>query len=41
MTAGIAERLGAPITFNEFLRRGMPTMLATMLLATVYLLLRY
>lgn len=41
VTAGIAERLGAPITFNEFMRRGMPTMLATMLLATVYLLLRY
>jgi Na+/H+ antiporter NhaD/arsenite permease-like protein len=39
--AGMAERAGRPIGFVEFLRVGVPATLVSMVLATVYILLRY
>ena len=39
--AGMAEREGHPITFGAFLRYGLPVTLGTMLIATVYVWLRY
>jgi Na+/H+ antiporter NhaD/arsenite permease-like protein len=41
VTAGIAERVGYPITYRYFLRKGMPALLITVLLATGWLLLRF
>lgn len=41
VAAGIAERSGHAIRFNDFLRIGAPVALVTMLLSTAYLLLRY
>ena len=41
VVAGIAERHGHHITFNYFLKRGMPVMVATVLTSTAYLILRY
>jgi Na+/H+ antiporter NhaD/arsenite permease-like protein len=39
--AGMAEREGHPISFGAFLRYGLPVTLGTMLIATVYVWLRY
>ncbi len=39
--AGMAEREGHPIRFGQFLRYGLPVTAGTMLIATVYLWLRY
>ncbi len=41
VTAGIAERAGYPITYGYFLRKGMPAMLITVGLATIWLLIRF
>ena len=39
--AGMAEREGHPITFGQFLRFGLPVTFGTMLIATIYLWLRF
>jgi len=39
--AGMAEREGHPITFGQFLRFGLPVTVGTMVIATVYLWLRF
>ncbi|HEX7172652.1 MAG TPA: ArsB/NhaD family transporter [Candidatus Limnocylindria bacterium] len=39
--AGMAEREGHPISFGRFLRFGLPVTLGTMVIATVYLWLRF
>ena len=39
--AGMAERSGRPIRFVEFLKVGVPATLLSLVLATVYILLRY
>jgi Na+/H+ antiporter NhaD/arsenite permease-like protein len=39
--AGMAEREGHPITFGQFLRYGLPVTFGSMLIATVYVWLRY
>jgi Na+/H+ antiporter NhaD/arsenite permease-like protein len=39
--AGMAERSGRPIRFVEFLKVGIPATLASLLLATAYILVRY
>ncbi|MBA2633202.1 MAG: ArsB/NhaD family transporter [Chloroflexi bacterium] len=39
--AGMAEREGHPIGFGKFLRYGLPVTFGTMLIATVYVWLRY
>jgi Na+/H+ antiporter NhaD/arsenite permease-like protein len=41
VTAGIAERAGHPITYIYFLKKGLPAMLITVFLATLWLLLRF
>ncbi len=41
VTAGIAERAGYPITYGYFMRKGMPAMLITVGLATIWLLIRF
>jgi Na+/H+ antiporter NhaD/arsenite permease-like protein len=41
VTAGLAEKAGYPISFNEFLKVGMPTMLVSVLVATIYILIVY
>ncbi|MPZ99505.1 MAG: hypothetical protein GEU80_09260 [Dehalococcoidia bacterium] len=41
LVASLAERGGHPIRFVEFLLWGIPTVLASMLIATAYLWLRY
>ena len=39
--AGMAEREGHPISFGRFLKYGLPVTIGTMLIATVYVWLRY
>ena len=39
--AGLASRAGSPIGFLDFLRVGLPVTLASMLIATAYVLIRY
>ncbi len=39
--ASLAERSGYPLGFRQFLRYGLPTTLATMLISSVYIWLRY
>jgi Na+/H+ antiporter NhaD/arsenite permease-like protein len=39
--AGMAERSGRPIRFMEFLRIGVPATLLSLVLATLYILVRY
>ena len=39
--AGMAEREGHPITFGQFLRYGLPVTVGSMLIASVYVWLRY
>lgn len=41
VTAGIAERAGFPITYAYFMKKGIPALLITVSLATVWLLLRF
>jgi Na+/H+ antiporter NhaD/arsenite permease-like protein len=41
VTAGIAERAGHPITYAYFLKKGIPALLITVSLATLWLLLRF
>jgi Na+/H+ antiporter NhaD/arsenite permease-like protein len=41
MVAGLAERAGTPISFARFLLIGMPVMIASVALATVYIYLRH
>jgi Na+/H+ antiporter NhaD/arsenite permease-like protein len=41
VTSGIAERAGYPITYTYFLRKGLPALLITVGLATLWLLLRF
>ncbi|MGQ0534644.1 MAG: ArsB/NhaD family transporter [Methanobacteriota archaeon] len=41
VTAGLAEKAGSPVSFKEFLKVGFPTMIFTVIIATVYLVLRY
>lgn len=39
--AGIAEKEGIKVDFLEFMKIGLPTMIISMLLSTIYLLLRF
>lgn len=41
VVVGIASRAGKKITFTQFLKFGLPTMVMTLILAHVYVLLRY
>lgn len=41
VTAGIAERAGYPITYAYFMKKGMPALLITVFLATLWLLTRF
>jgi len=41
VTAGIAERAGYTISYGYFLRKGLPAMLLTVTLATIWLLIRF
>ena len=41
VTAGIAERAGYPITYLQFLKKGLPAMFITVTLATLWLILRF
>jgi Na+/H+ antiporter NhaD/arsenite permease-like protein len=41
VTAGIAEQAGYPISYGHFLRKGIPAVIITLALATVWLLLRF
>jgi Na+/H+ antiporter NhaD/arsenite permease-like protein len=41
VVAGLAERAGRPISFVRFLRVGIPVTIASLLLSTAYLFLRY
>jgi Na+/H+ antiporter NhaD/arsenite permease-like protein len=39
VTAGLCERAGFPITFNEYLKVGMPIMLMSIVVASIYILI--
>jgi len=39
VTAGLAERAGYPISFNEYLKVGFPIMLVSVLVGSIYLLI--
>ncbi len=39
VTAGLAERAGHPISFNEFLKVGAPVMFVSVFLGTIYILI--
>jgi len=41
VTAGIAERAGYPITYAYFLKKGLPALVITISLATLWLLVRF
>ncbi len=41
VTSGIAERAGYPVTYKEFLKRGLPALLVTVGLAMAWLWLRF
>jgi len=41
VTAGMADRAGYHLSFSHFLRVGLPTTLVTILVATVWILIRY
>jgi Na+/H+ antiporter NhaD/arsenite permease-like protein len=41
VVVGIASRAGTQITFARFLKFGLPTMLMTLVIAHVYVMLRY
>jgi Na+/H+ antiporter NhaD/arsenite permease-like protein len=41
VTAGIAERAGYPITYGHFLKRGLPALLITVGLGSLWLIIRF
>jgi Na+/H+ antiporter NhaD/arsenite permease-like protein len=41
VTAGIAKRAGYPITYREFIKVGFPAALLTLLIGSIYILLRF
>ncbi len=41
VTAGIAQRAGFPITFRAFIRVGFPAALITLVVGTVWILVRF
>jgi Na+/H+ antiporter NhaD/arsenite permease-like protein len=41
VATGVADRAGYPISFARFLRVGVPATLATMLVATIWIMVRY
>jgi len=41
VTVGIAEKNGHQVTFGQFLRYGIPVMIGSMVLASIYILVRY
>jgi Na+/H+ antiporter NhaD/arsenite permease-like protein len=41
VTAGIADRAGYPVTVKEFLSVGLPSVLVTTVLGSIWLLIRY
>jgi Na+/H+ antiporter NhaD/arsenite permease-like protein len=41
VTAGISERAGHPITYVYFLKKGLPALLITVALATIWIFLRF
>lgn len=41
VTAGIAERVGYPITYVDFLKQGFPAMIVTVTVGTLWLLFRF
>jgi Na+/H+ antiporter NhaD/arsenite permease-like protein len=41
VTAGIAERAGYPITFRRFLTRGFPAAVLTLIIGTLWVLIRF
>ena len=41
VTAGIAEGAGYPISYTYFLKKGLPALLITVGLATIWLLIRF
>jgi Na+/H+ antiporter NhaD/arsenite permease-like protein len=41
VTAGIAERVGYPISYRYFFTKGMPALLVTVALATIWLLVKF
>lgn len=41
VTAGIAEKAGAKITFKEFIRYGLPVTFFSMVAASIYIIIRY
>ena len=41
VTLGIAERAGYPVTYGYFLKKGLPAVIITVTLATVWLFVRF
>ena len=41
VTSGIAERAGYPITYSQFMKKGLPALFITVALASVWLILRF
>jgi Na+/H+ antiporter NhaD/arsenite permease-like protein len=41
VTAGIAERAGSPITYGYFLKKGLPALVVTVGLATIWILVHF
>jgi Na+/H+ antiporter NhaD/arsenite permease-like protein len=41
VTSGIAERAGYPITYTQFMKKGLPALFITVALASVWLILRF
>jgi Na+/H+ antiporter NhaD/arsenite permease-like protein len=41
VTAGIAERAGYRITYGEFFKAGMPAMIITVAIGTLWLFIRF
>ena len=41
IVVGMAEKAGKPISFMKFMAYGVPVMLMTLVISTVYLYLRY
>jgi Na+/H+ antiporter NhaD/arsenite permease-like protein len=41
VTAGIAERTGYPISYREFLKAGLPAAVLTLIVGTLWILIRF
>ena len=41
VTAGIAKRAGSPISYREFIKIGLPAAILTLIVGSIYLLLRF